>query len=313
MILSISRRTDIPAFYTEWLMNRLNEGYVYVKNPMNANQISKVKINPDVVDCIVFWTKNPRPLIDKLEEIDAMGYKYYFQFTITPYDKTIERSLPDKSEILETFKSLSDKIGKNKVIWRYDPIILNDSLSIDYHIESFERMISKLSGYTDECVISFVDAYNKTKRNMGNDFIRAITIEEMYCIAEEISEIANKHKIKIRTCAEAIELKKYGIDHASCIDRMKIESIINCPLSEKLKKDDQRQNCNCIQCIDIGAYNTCKNSCLYCYATFNQDEVIKNCKLHNPKSALLIGESACIEKVSERKVSSFKDNQIRFI
>ena len=313
MILSVSRRTDIPAFYTEWLMNRLNEGYIYVKNPMNSNQISKVEINPDVVDCIVFWSKNPKPLISKLEEIDTMGYKYYFQFTITPYDNTIERSLPGKEEIVETFKLLSNKIGKDKVIWRYDPIILNDRLNIDYHIESFERIISKLSGYTDECIISFVDPYNKTKRNMGNDFIRLITKEEMNNIAEEISKIANKYKVRIKTCAEAIELEKFGIYHASCIDRTKIESIIHCPLSDKLKKDNQRENCGCIQCIDIGAYNTCKNNCLYCYATSNQDEVIKNSKLHNPKSALLIGESSNIKKVSERKLNTFKDNQIRFI
>lgn len=313
MILSVSRRTDIPAFYTEWLMNRLNEGYVYIKNPMNANQISKVEINPNVVDCIVFWSKNPKPLISKLEEIDAMGYKYYFQFTITPYDNAIERSLPDKSEILETFKLLSNKIGKDKVIWRYDPIILNDRLNINYHIESFERIISELSGYTDECIISFVDPYNKTKRNMGNDFIRLITKEEMNNIAEEIAKIASKYKVRIKTCAEAIELEKYGIEHASCIDRTKIENIIHCPLSDKLKKDDQRENCGCIQCIDVGAYNTCKNNCLYCYATFNQDEVIKNSKLHNPKSALLIGESSNIKKISERKVNSFKDNQIRLI
>ena len=313
MILSVSRRTDIPAFYTEWFMNRLHEGYLYVKNPMNANQISKVIITPEVVDCIIFWSKNPNPLIDRLDEIDALGYKYYFQFTVTPYDNTIEKALPDKSVIMKTFMQLSNKIGKDKVVWRYDPIILNDEFTIEYHIDAFGDMMSKLSGYTEECIISFVDPYNKTKRHMGDHFTREISEIEMHIIAREFSKIAVKSKIELKTCAEKIELEEYGIDHASCIDRKRIESIINCHLSDKIKNDNQRDNCKCIQCIDIGAYNTCKNNCLYCYATFNQEEVVKNNKLHNPNSALLVGESNNITKVTERKVESFKDFQTKFI
>lgn len=313
MILSVSRRTDIPAFYTEWFMNRLHEGFVYVKNPMNANQISKVNIRPEVVDCIVFWSKNPEPLIKKLDEIDQMGYKYYFQFTITPYDSSIEKSLPDKNEIIETFIALSKKIGKDKVIWRYDPIILNDKLTIDFHVNKFAEMMAKLSYYTNECIISFVDPYTRTKRQMGSDVAREITKIEMIEIASEFSKVAKKANVPLKTCAEKIELEAYGIGHASCIDRRKIESIIDCQLTDKVKNDGQRQDCGCMECIDIGAYNTCKNGCSYCYATFSKDETIKNCKLHNPKSALLIGESTDVEKLSERKVSSLKEEQMRII
>ncbi|MGB3926745.1 MAG: DUF1848 domain-containing protein [Caldicoprobacterales bacterium] len=313
MVLSVSRRTDIPAFYSQWFINRLKEGYVFIKNPMNSKQISKININPQVVDCIVFWTKNPRPLIKSLDEIDSMGYHYYFQFTITPYDNTIERALPDKSKIIETFIALSKKIGKEKLVWRYDPIILNPSLTIDYHVEAFERMVSQLYQYTNECIISFVDLYSKTEKNMGKDSIRQIREDEMHIIAKEFSRIAHKRGIKILTCSEKIDLDQYGIEHASCIDKEKIDNIIGCSLSHKIKKDGQRPNCGCIECIDIGAYNTCKHNCLYCYASFSTEQVIKNNKLHNPKSAILIGDSGEITNYSERKVISFRDNQLRFI
>lgn len=307
MILSVSRRTDIPAFYSEWFMNRLQEGFVCVRNPMNANQISRIALNPDVVDCIVFWSKNPAPMMDQLDLIDAMGYKYYFQFTITPYNNTIEKAF-DKNQILNTFITLSNKIGKNKVVWRYDPIILNNKLTIGYHLDAFEKMARKLAPYTNECIISFVDSYKKTKRQMGEELIRDITENEMNQIADGFSKIASSTGISIKTCAEKISLGKYGIGHASCIDRGKIESILDCTLTGKVKKDNQREACGCMECIDIGAYNTCKNGCRYCYATFSPETTAKNCLLHHPKSPLMIGELSGTDKANERKVTSLRPN-----
>lgn len=310
MIISASRRTDIPSYYTEWFMNRLRDGYVYVKNPMNAKQVSRISLSPDLVDCIVFWSKNPKPIMDKLEEIDKMDYKYYFQFTITPYGHNIERALPDKNTRLETLITLSKKIGKEGVVWRYDPIILNSEWTIDRHVDAFERMLCKLSGFTEECIISFVDSYRKTKKNMANHFMEDITRNQMFEIAKRFSEVAKFSKVHIKTCAEAIDLSEYGIEHASCIDRKRIETIINCSLSEKLRKDSQRAHCQCVESIDIGAYNTCRNGCIYCYANVSEEEIARNCQLHDPNSALLVGQSAAVEKVTERKVKSFKDQQI---
>jgi len=310
MILSVSRRTDIPAYYTEWFMNRLQEGFVCVRNPMNPNQISRVALSPDIVDCIVFWTKNPAPFMDKLDLIDAMGYKYYFQFTITPYNNTIEMAFADKNQIINTFISLSEKIGNDKLIWRYDPIIINDRLTIDYHLGAFEKMALKLAPFTNECIISFVDPYRKIKRRMGDELTKDITEMEMHEIVEGFSKIALSAGLSLKTCAEKIDLEKYGIKHASCIDREKIESIISCSLTSKVKKDGQREACGCIECIDIGAYNTCKNGCLYCYATFSPETTARNYLLHNPQSPLLIGELSNGDKVNERKVISFKDRQM---
>ncbi len=307
MILSVSRRTDIPAFYTEWFMNRLRAGFVCVRNPMNQGQISRIVLNPEVVDCIVFWTKNPEPLLDQLDAIDAMGYPYYFQFTITPYNSTMETALGDKNKIIETFAALSRKIGKDKVVWRYDPIIVNDKLTPEAHLEAFDKMAAKLMDFTNECVISFVDPYRKTKRQMGDQWVRELTENEMRQVAAGFSRIASRAGISLKTCAERMDLEEYGIGHASCIDRRKIERILSCPLTDKVKRDSQREACGCMECMDIGAYNTCRNGCRYCYATFSPEMTIRNCRNHDPHSALLIGGITAADKVTDRKCHSLKD------
>ena len=312
MILSVSRRTDIPSFYSEWFMHRIKEGYVYIRNPMNAKQISRANIKPDVVDCIVFWSKNPAPMLKYLDELDRMGYRYYFQFTLTPYDTSIEQNLPAKAEIEDIFIKLSARLGKERVVWRYDPILLNGEWTIDRH-ESFRSMAHRLAEFTDEFIISFIDPYKKTVRQMGEKLDRRITTQEMTEIAQRLAEVGRETGLAINTCAEAIDLDVFGIGHASCIDRKRIEKIIGCCLNENVKKDSQRPHCGCIECIDIGAYSTCKNGCLYCYANFSREMIERNCSLHNPKSALLVGDSNLVEKVAERKVTSLKDEQLRLL
>ena len=157
MILSVSRRTDIPAFYSEWFFNRIKEGYVCVRNPMNIHQISKIALTPNLIDCIVFWSKNPYPMLSRLDELK--DYMYYFQFTINPYDTVLEQQVPGKKHVIETFKRLSDLISPDRVIWRYDPIILTDTISVDYHIKYFEELAKRLHTYTKTCIISFLDLY----------------------------------------------------------------------------------------------------------------------------------------------------------
>jgi hypothetical protein len=157
MIISCSRRTDVPAFYSDWFFNRLSEGYVLVLNPMNARQVRNVSLALPDVDCIVFWTKNPAPMLDRLHLLK--DYPKYFQFTLTPYDRDVEPNLPPKSELIDTLLRLSDKIGKKRIIWRYDPVLLTDKISIDYHVDHFGDLAKRLSGYTERCVISFIDMY----------------------------------------------------------------------------------------------------------------------------------------------------------
>lgn len=309
MILSVSRRTDIPAFYSEWFMNRIRDKYVYVRNPFNPNQVSKVNISPDVADCIVFWSKNPAPIMKHLKELNEINYKYYFQFTITPYSNDLEVNLGNKEKIVNTFIKLSDKIGKEKVILRYDPILITDKYNYNFHFEAFEKICEKLNEHTEKAVISFLDDYKKVTRNM-----RSIDLKEMDMryIAENFAKIAKKYNIPIETCAEGIELKEYGINHAKCIDGDLIERIIGCKLNDKdkNKKDGNREHCGCMKCIDIGEYDTCIHNCLYCYANENKKVAVNNFKLHDPKSPILSGEYE-VSQVKERKdVKSYKDIQI---
>ena len=205
MILSVSRRTDIPNYYSEWFFNRVKEGFVYVRNPMNAHQVSKIDITPEVVDCIVFWTKNPEPMLNRLDELSS--YDYYFQFTLTGYGKDMECNVPHKKEkMIPIFQELSKKIGMKKVIWRYDPIIFTKKYSPEYHLKAFEQIATALKGYTEKCVISFVDIYAKNKKNMELFDLYEIDKNELLEFAKKIAGIAKDNGMKIGSCAESIDL-----------------------------------------------------------------------------------------------------------
>jgi len=308
MILSVSRRTDIPNYYSEWFFNRIQEGFVYVKNPMNPHQISKVTITPDVVDCIVFWTKNPTPMINRLDEIAS--YNYYFQFTLTGYGKDVERNVPHKKEkMITVFQELSRKIGKKKVIWRYDPIMFTKKYTPEYHLKAFEQIAEALNGYTEKCVISFVDFYAKNKRRMEALEIYELEKDAFMKFAKKLAEIANFNGITVVSCAESIDLDECGIEHNSCIDKTLIETIIGCQLNVD-KDKNQRHECGCMESIDIGTYDTCKNGCKYCYANNSEESVIRNCNKYDVNSPILCGLIDEKDRITERKVKSLKESQL---
>lgn len=305
MILSVSRRTDIPAFYAEWFIKRLRQKYVLVRNPFNAHNISRIPLSPENVDAIIFWTKNSKPLHKYLDEIDNLGYKYYFQYTITSFKKDMEENLPDKKEIIKSFQTLSEKTGSEKVILRYDPVIITSSYSIEYHIKAFEKLCRHLKGYTHKVIISFIDYYNNTYKNIKNHNVYNISNSDMYIIAENFSSIAKDNGLIIESCAEQIDLERFGINHGKCIDDELIEKITGYKISAG--KDNQRNACGCIKCIDIGEYNTCMHKCLYCYANINKDTAFKNYKLHDNKSPLLIGYVDEIkDKITDRNIKDTK-------
>jgi len=307
MIISASRRTDIPAFFSDWFFNRISEGYVLVRNPMNYYQVSKIDLSPSVVDCIVFWTKDPCNMIDKLSLLEK--YKYYFQFTLNSYDQSVECGVRKKSDIIKTFIELSRIIGKEKVIWRYDPILLSNKYTKEHHYKYFEIFASKLKGYTDKCVISFLDLYKNTQRGVKSLELSPLTEVDMVEIARNISAIANKYNIEIATCCERIDLSPYGIKHNKCIDDTLITKIVGANLN--IEKDKtQREVCGCVSSIDIGAYNTCRHNCAYCYATYSEKTVEKNRLLHNPKSPLLLGDVEENDIIKEREVQSIIKKQV---
>jgi hypothetical protein len=310
MIISASRRTDIPAYYSEWFFNRIRDGRVLVRNPMNVHQVSSIKLTPDVVDGIVFWTKNPIPLLGRLGELS--NYTYYFQFTITPYGKDIEPNIPSKNETVFTaFKKLSDMIGPDKIVWRYDPILINKKYPMEYHIRAFEKIALELHDYTRKVTISFIDEdYRGVKSNIKELALLDFSIEKQKEIGSALADIARDYGLRIDTCAEEIDLEQYGIDHARCIDDRLFEKLLDCHLN--IDKDkNQRYECGCIASVDIGMYNTCLNGCRYCYANYNQKTVARNHALHNPLSPLLSGALTAEDKVTEREMKSCCDLQMR--
>lgn len=284
MIINLGSRTDIPAFFSEWFYNRVDEGFVCVRNPYYQEQVTKYILDPKVVDCLVFCTKNPQPMLDKLDKISEFGQLWFV--TITPYGKDIEPYVPDVNDVLDSFKKLSDAVGAEKIIWRYDPIFVNEGYSIERHIEEFSNMAQKLNGYTQECIISFIDLYEKTKKNFKG--VRAVKLFEKEFLAQNFSDIAFRNNMKLKTCAEGVEFAKYGIDIDGCITKKVIERAIAKRLNIP-KLSQARQECNCILGNDIGVYNTCRHGCLYCYANYDSVAVKNNLKKHDPTSPFLIG------------------------
>lgn len=308
MILSVSRRTDIPNYYSEWFLTRIRQGFVYVRNPMNAHQISRLDLSPELVDCIVFWTKNPERMLEQLDRL--RDYLYYFQFTLTGYGRDIEPNLPDKrAKLIPVFQRLSDKIGRQRVIWRYDPILINPKYTADYHLRAFEEIAKRLSGYTERVVISFLDMYAKTARNTKGLEITELSDAEKICLARQLQEIASRHHLTIETCAEQIDLQAIGIQHGSCIDKALIEALLGCKLTGG-KDRNQRKECGCLESIDIGAYNTCLNGCRYCYANDNDRLVKENSQRCLVNSPLLCGNIDPQDTVTDRKVHSLRNSQM---
>lgn len=300
MILSVSRRTDIPAYYSEWFYNRLIDGSVMVRNPYNLSQVNEICLSPENIECIVFWTKNPNRMMEKLHLLN--NYKYYFQFTITPYNNKIEKNLPEKARIITTFINLSKTIGKGRIVWRYDPIILSNELTAKYHEKEFEAIASKLEGYSQKCVISFLDMYPKIVKNINFLKVNIIKQEQMMEIGEKIVIKAKKYGYDVQACAEAVDLTSVGIKPGSCIDGDMISSLTGNHI-ELPKDSGQRNYCRCVPSIDIGVYNTCKNNCVYCYANSSNIAVNQNFKNHNPNSPFLIGTLSDGDKIYKKNYS----------
>ena len=297
MIISASRRTDIPAFYSEWFINRIKEGFALVRNPRNPHQVRKISLAPDVTRGIVFWTKNPANMIKYLP--DLSDYAYYFQFTLTSYGRDIEPNLPPKAEeLLPTFKQLSTTIGSNRVIWRYDPILINEKYTMDYHFYAFEKIGKELSGFTKKVIISFIDThYRNVKSNFNALKLKNFEDEQKVEFARKLVEIADCFGIVCESCSEKLDLQHLGIKPAHCIDYRLFEELLGCKL-RKSKDKNQRPECGCMPSIDLGVYNTCLHGCKYCYANYNQGIVARNLGMHNPLSAFLIDD----ERGEERRI-----------
>ena len=285
MILNTGSRTDIPAFYSEWFMNRIREGFVLVRNPYYPKQVTRYELDPSVVDVLVFCTKDPFNILKHIDELKR--FRIYFNVTITPYGRDIEPNLRHKKDIMDSFKELSGMIGSDHIAWRYDPIFLDEKYTKQYHLMIFEKMCAYLKGYTDTIIISFIDLYEKTKRNFPG--IKEVSYEDQCYLCENFVKIAKRYDMKIRTCLEKEDLKRYGADVSGCLTKEVLEKATGLELNIK-DLSYAREGCRCLLGNDIGAYNTCMHLCKYCYANYDERIVKDNYLKHDPKSPLLIGD-----------------------
>lgn len=295
MIISASRRTDIPAFYADWFANRLKAGFLLVRSPFNYHQVKRVSLARRDVEAIVFWTRNAEKLLPHLSLLDEQGHAYYFQYTITGYPRTIERAVPKPLSAIDTFKALSDRIGPDRVLWRYDPILLSNLIDLSEHKRLFEKIAGMLKGQTRRVTISFADFYKKTERNLKK--VEALQVEDIVAneaarsdLAAFMAAVAVDCGMEIQTCSEKEDLSQFGIPHGKCIDDGILRSVFGLNIGGE-KDKGQREECGCIKSVDIGAYNSCLHGCAYCYATFNPQLAARNKEAHDPTSPFLIGGS----------------------
>lgn len=297
MIISASRRTDIPAFYSEWFMNRIREGYYMKVNPFNRHQTKKVSLLPEDVDAICFWTKNPKPMNPYIPELVEMDYRLMFQYTLNDYPKEIEPGMPSLSNRMKEFQYISDLIGPEKVIWRYDPIVLSNKTNVEYHIDRFTHIAKQLSGFTTRVVISFQDFYTKTKGRLANlekvegyqfeDWLDPNNRSDLNALTRTIGSVCKEYGMVPETCSEIIDLDTHGIKHGACIDKNFIEEVFNLQLSGK-KDKYQRAECGCMEAEEMGSYDTCPFGCVYCYAVRSPKLVQTNRQKHDPTSPYLL-------------------------
>ena len=301
MIISASRRTDIPAYYSDWFFGRIREGFVLTRNPRNYHQVSKISLAIDDVDGIVFWTKNPSPMLARLNKLN--DFMYYFQFTLTPYGKDIEPNLPSKNDFLiSTFKRLSAQIGEDRVIWRYDPVLINPKYTTEYHIRAFDKIAKELCGYTQKVIFSFVvPDYRGVKGNIKELGLSKFPDELKIMLASQLAQIAHGYGLSIAACALPFDLTQCGIEKARCVDSRLFSKLLGRDLVFR-KDKNQREECGCAVSVDIGVYNTCKNGCRYCYANYSPGSICDNVSIHNPLSAFMIGESHSDDKIKARNL-----------
>lgn len=301
MILFASGRCDIAAYYSDWFFHRLKAGFVDVRNPYNPHQISRIPLTENNVDAILFCTKNPMPMLSRLEKIP---FPFLFHVTMTPYHHDVEPNVFDKHQICAGVKRLARMIGKQRVVLRYDPILLTPRYDVDYHIRAFTKLIDTLHDSCDRVIISFVDLYKNTRANQEKIAMRALRKSDMIAIAKVLAPIGNKYGLPIQTCAEAVDLSSYGIESGACISREIMERLLNRPYDPPQGKGVH--DCACLPTVDIGDYNACAHLCRYCYANYDETQVKERMKTHDPHSSVLIGHLTSEDKITIRKEKDYK-------
>ncbi|MCD8103097.1 MAG: DUF1848 domain-containing protein [Alistipes sp.] len=264
MIISASRRTDIPAFHSLWFINRIRAGYAIVSHHHNSERYYRVPLSPDVVDCIVFRSKNPAPMLVHLDTLD--GYNYLFNITLNPYGPEMETCLPPLKERVAVFRELSDRIGPLRMVWRYDPVMISPSYDMDFHRRAFTYLCRELQGHAFKCMTGFIIHHSFVAKRIDSMNISRRSTGTVQRVGELFADIASRYGVPLETCAEETSLDRFGIRHGACVDRGQLERVCGYPF-DRVREKYLRPHCNCMESVDIGHYSTCGNGCLYCYAT----------------------------------------------
>lgn len=301
MIINTGGRTDTVQYYTEWLLRRFAEGYVMSRNPLFPNKVSRYELTPDKVDCVVFCSKNYKPILPRLREITDK-FNTYFHYTITAYGKEIEPGVPSIDESMETLIFLSDLVGAKRVAWRYDPVLITKEYTIPRHLDTFERIAKKLAPHIDRCIFSFVEMYKKLETNMPE--LIPMSESDKNQLAEGLGRIAAKYGIYIQTCGTNGDFSRFGVHSSGCMT-LDILGGANGVVFKDLKHKGMRQGCHCIESRDIGAYDTCLNGCKYCYANKTPQKAFENYKRHDPASPLLLGQVNADNTIIKGEQKSF--------
>jgi hypothetical protein len=286
MIINTGGRTDTVHYFSEWLLQRFKEGFVYSRNPLFPNKVTRYSLSPSKVDCVLFCSKNYAPILPRLHEITDK-YNTFFHYTITAYGKDIEPGIPDIDTSIDTLFKLEKIVGKQRIAWRYDPVLLTKKYTIQQHLITFAHMAARLSGHVDRCIFSFVEMYNKLQFNM--DELLILTEEDMEELARGLGQIAAKYHIPIQTCATRRDYTRFGIAPSGCIT-LDMLGKANGVKFRDLKHNGMRRDCHCMVSHDIGAYNTCPAGCRYCYANQNPQSAEENYKKHDPAKPILLGD-----------------------
>ena len=301
MIINTGARTDTVQYYTEWLLRRFCEGYVYVRNPMFPDKVTRYALTPDKVDCVVFCSKNYRPILKDLHEITDR-FNTFFHYTITAYGKDIEPGVPSIDESIDTLYELEEQVGRKRICWRYDPVLLTGRYTVEKHFETFRYMTERLADHVDRCIFSFVEMYRKLDVNMPELF--PISDRDKDRLAEGLGSIAREYGMRIQTCGNNGDYSRYGIGGSGCMT-LEMMGASNGITFRKLKHKGMRNGCHCIESRDIGAYETCPNGCRYCYANRSHDKAAANYRMHDPKSPILIGSIKDSDTVTDASQESY--------
>lgn len=304
MIINTGQRTDIPGFYSTWFLNRLKAGFVLVRNPFNHSQVTRYRLDPDVVDLICFCTKNPAPMISRIKELS--DYHQLWHVTITAYGRDVEPRVPDVREVIRSFRILSRILGPSHVCWRYDPVLLWGKYTLSFHIRAFSYLAEALEGYTHACIFSFIDLYGKTIHKFPE--VCRVSHENQLYLAEKMVKIAGKRGMKLISCLENPAFASLGIDTTGCLTKEKAEAVLGCTLKiPSYENMHARKGCACLLGHDIGAYSTCAHFCRYCYANGSREEVLDRIKKHNPLSPLITGDIEEGDQIRQARQESWLD------